>query len=277
LTRKQLSAIADLVAAYKKLDQTELRKYQETEVRTNFIDKLFSTLGWDMHDRDQVERETTVDEGKRPDYIFKLNTVAYLYLEAKAFREDARNLDFARDAITKAYNKGVDWAGVTNFTDIVIFDAKEDIGPSARPRGVLDLNLAQYAEEGSRLWLLTPTAIGTGDLTSRAVETGIRRRPVPIEKKLYQSMRKWREDLHNGLARFLDWTTDAQFRAGDDAIQNLIDRLIFLRNCEDRGFDQPQLRALSHKVAKGERRSAYVTKEIIELFSAAAATYDSEI
>jgi len=277
LSKKQQTAISKLVQGFLGLSPAELRKYQETEVRTNFIDPLFAALGWKMDDRGQVERETTVEEGKRPDYIFKVNTIPQLYLEAKAFREDSRNLEYARDAITKAYNKGVSWAGVTNFSNLVVFDAYEEVASTARPRAVLDLTTESYAAKDSSLSFLTPTELSDGSLRNRAIETGIRRRPVPIEKRLYESMRTWRETLHNAIARFLDWQTDEQFRAGDEAIQRLIDRLIFLRNCEDRGIDAPQLRALSHKIKQRQQRNVYVAKTIVDLFESAAATYDSEI
>ena len=87
LTKRQLTAISQLVARFDALSPAQRHRHQETEVRTNFIDPLFATLGWSMDDREHVERETTVAEGKRPDYIFKLHGVARLYLEAKAFRE----------------------------------------------------------------------------------------------------------------------------------------------------------------------------------------------
>ena len=275
-TKNQLAAISKLAKRFERLTKAQRRVHQETEVRTNFIDPLFAALGWPMDDRAHVERETTVTEGKRPDYIFKLRGVPRLFLEAKPFRDDARSLEYARDAITKAYNKGVPWAGVTNFVDIVIFDAYEELAPHAEPRRVLDLTVRDYPRPDCGLHLLAPDALEERLLDQRAVETGVRRRTVPIEKRLYESMRTWREALFNDMARLLDWRSDEQLRRGDEAIQRLIHRLIFLRNCEDRGISHPDLRALRHRI-RDRQRPVRVTDSLIRLFDRAAATYDSEI
>lgn len=75
LSEQQLTRLGTLVSKFHQLSPNDLRKYQETEVRTNFIDPLFAILGWRMDDRAYVERETTVEEGKRPDYAFKISGV----------------------------------------------------------------------------------------------------------------------------------------------------------------------------------------------------------
>jgi len=269
-------AISDLVGQYDRLSEADRRRYSETETRTNFIDRLFLALGWPVYDRAHVERETTVAEGKRPDYIFKLHGVPRLFLEAKPLRDDIYNLDYARDAITKAYNKGVPWAGVSNFVNLVIFDAQEELRPPAPPGRVLDLTCRDYPRPDAGLHFLTPHALDQRLLDEHAQRTGVRRRAVPIEKRLYESMRQWRELLFNHMRAALDWKTDAQLRTGDEAIQRLIDRLIFLRNCEDRGIGKTDLRALLHRV-RSHPRNVRVTESLLRIFAEAAATYDSEL
>jgi methylase of polypeptide subunit release factors len=269
-------AISDLVGQYDRLSEPDRRRYSETETRTNFIDRLFLALGWPVYDRAHVERETTVAEGKRPDYIFKLHGVPRLFLEAKPLRDDVYNLEYARDAITKAYNKGVAWAGVTNFANLVIFDAQEELRPPAPPGRVLDLSCGDYLRPDAGLYFLTPHVLDQHLLDEHAQRTGVRRRAVPIEKRLYESMRQWRELLFNHMRAALDWKTDAQLRTGDEAIQRLIDRLIFLRNCEDRGIGKTDLRALLHRI-RSRPRSVRVTESLLRIFAEAAAIYDSEL
>jgi len=276
LTQEQLQPIAQLVEHYARLSDADRRRYSETETRTNFIDRLFLALGWPVYDRAHVERETTVAEGKRPDYIFKLHGVPRLFLEAKPFREDIYDLAFARDAITKAYNKGVPWAGVTNFAALVIFDAQEELRPGAPPARVLDLTYSDYLRPDSGLHYLTREALDQRLLEQQAQRTGTRPRGVPIEKRLYESMRQWRESLFNHMRTALAWKTDAQLRTGDEAIQRLINRLIFLRNCEDRDIGTTDLRALLHRI-RSRDRNVRATDSLLRLFAEAAATYDSEI
>ena len=275
-TDQQVEAIAQLIDQYERLSDADRRRYSETETRTNFIDRLFLALGWPVYDRAHVERETTVAEGKRPDYIFKLHGVPRLFLEAKPFREDIYDLAFARDAITKALNKGVPWAGVTNFAALVIFDAQEELRPGAPPARVLDLTYSDYLRPDSGLHYLTREALDQRLLEQQAQRTGTRPRGVPIEKRLYESMRQWRESLFNHMRTALGWKTDAQLHTGDEAIQRLIGRLMFLRNCEDRDIGTTDLRALLHRI-RSRDRNVRATDSLLRLFAEAAATYDSEL
>ena len=113
-------------------------------------------------------------------------------------------------------------------------------------------------------------------MESRAQEAGIRTRTIPIEKRLYQSMREWRESLINDMVRWNSWTTEAQYAIADEAVQRLLDRLLFLRHCEDRGITEPQLRSLLHQI-DDRRRDVRVTNELLKLFGWAARIFDSEI
>ena len=53
--RREIEAVVD---RFRSLSASDKRRYQEMEVRTNFIDPLFAALGWRMDDRAEVERET---------------------------------------------------------------------------------------------------------------------------------------------------------------------------------------------------------------------------
>ncbi|MDO8613452.1 MAG: N-6 DNA methylase [Dehalococcoidia bacterium] len=276
LPDEQLQRIRQLVAKYEALSPIDRRRYQETEVRTNFIDLLFAAIGWDMDDREQVERETSVIEGKRPDYIFKLDGVPHLFLEAKRFTEDVRAEQWARDAITKAYNKGVGWAAVTNFTDLVVYDSYQLLPAGQPPRTVIDLTRDRYADPASLMHELSPASLRDRLVEKRAQEEGIRTRVIPIEKRLYESMRGWRESLFNALYQIKQWKTEAEFSQGDEAIQRLIDRLLFLRNCEDRGIAGTDLRGLRNRI-RARDRTVRVTEWLLRLFGQAASTYDSEL
>ena len=62
----------------------------ETEVRRNYVDPLFSALGWDVEDNTQVGHEVSVlvTEGgikkpKRPDYGFRIGATTHFFVETK--------------------------------------------------------------------------------------------------------------------------------------------------------------------------------------------------
>lgn len=199
------------------------------------------------------------------------------FLEAKPFREDVYDREETRKAISKAYNRGVAWVGITNFERFVLYDAQEEL-TTAHPRPVLDIGCGDYvgARAEAGLHLLAPQAIQSRALEDYAQRIGARRRTVPVEKRLYLSMRDWREQLFNGMSRFLDWRSDEQLGEGDEAIQRLLDRLIFLRNCEDRGVGQPGLRALRNRIL-ARQRPIFAVESLLQLFADAAKVYDSEL
>ncbi len=70
-------------------------RYNETQLRTDFIDQFFAILGWDITNvtrKSTHEREVLVEEGirfksnentKKPDYTFRLFSERKFFVEAK--------------------------------------------------------------------------------------------------------------------------------------------------------------------------------------------------
>ncbi len=269
-----VDAIERLVARCQALSPHGRQTYNESNTRKDFIGPLFEALGWDVRNKEEVDGEKFVRPGFA-DYAFIRRGRVQFYLESKKLEEDLEQEEFVRQVITYAYSRGVSWAVLCNFRRLVVFDAQEEMD-EAKPRYVINLGCEDYLARAELLSLLTPESILEGRLVEHAVSIGVRRRPIPIEKRLYQAMRKWREDLFNDMSRALGWQKEKQLRDGDEAIQRLLDRLIFLRNCEDRGIGEPGLRALRNRIRAWER-GVRVAESLARLFNRAAATYDSEL
>src|SRR5690554_7783842 len=88
--------IKDLVEKYHSNRETYLKAdYNETQLRTDFLDPLFEILGWDIKNsqgKPTNEREVLVEEAlredinsntKKPDYTFRLFSERKFFLEAK--------------------------------------------------------------------------------------------------------------------------------------------------------------------------------------------------
>ena len=269
-----VEAIRRLVERYEALSPRQRQGYNEVNTRKDFVEPLFEALGWDVRDREQVDAEKYVSPGYA-DYAFLERGVVRFFLETKRLEEELEQEVFVRQAITYAYTKGTPWAVLCSFGRLLVFDAQEEMD-GTRPSYVMNLGYDEYVSQFDLLSLLTREAISEGLLTEHAVRAGVRRRPIPIEKRLYQAMRQWREDLFNDMSRVLGWKADKELREGDEAIQRLLDRLIFLRNCEDRGIGDPGLRALRNRLRQRDR-GARVAESLASLFSRAAGTYDSEL
>ncbi|WP_449262592.1 hypothetical protein, partial [Escherichia coli] len=85
-----------LIDKYKSdIDYYRSARYNETQLRTDFLDQLFLILGWDITNaagKPTNEREVLVEEGlkaragentKKPDYTFRLFSERKFFLEAK--------------------------------------------------------------------------------------------------------------------------------------------------------------------------------------------------
>src|SRR4030042_106342 len=106
--------IAELVKKYEALSPSEIKSYNEAKTKQGFIDPLFRALGWNFEDTNEVAPEEKASGG-RVDYAFKINTVSQFYLEAKPLRADLTRPEYAKQAVTYAYNKSVTWALLTDF------------------------------------------------------------------------------------------------------------------------------------------------------------------
>ncbi|MBI2909751.1 MAG: N-6 DNA methylase [Chloroflexi bacterium] len=237
-------AISALLAKYEGLTLRQRRAYNETQTRNDFIDPLFAVLGWDMRNvqRNEVDFEAPVSGG-RADYAFKVNGIVRFYLEAKQLDEDIHNPEYAKQVITYAYNKGVTWAVLCNFAGLQVFNAEWETPDLSQAR-VLNLTFESYLQAASPLGLLSREALLSGDLDRHAQTWGGMRPRLPVEKSLFAQLKQWRERLFNGISRM---RSDLSREQVDEAIQRLLNRLIFIRTCEDRRIEDAFLRASLHQ------------------------------
>jgi type I restriction-modification system DNA methylase subunit len=266
-------AIGRLTERYRALAPQERRRHNEAQTRKDFIDPLFASLGWDVRgvERNDVDVETHVSGG-RVDYAFKIDGVVRFYLEAKKLEDDLYNPDYAKQVMTYAYNKGVPWAVLCNFARLEVFNAEWETDDLNRAR-FLDLAWQDYAEADSPLRLLSREAFLGGELDRRAQTYGGMRPRQPVEKSLYAQMRQWRERLFNEIARM---RPDLSFEQVDEVIERLLNRLIFIRNCEDRRVEAADLRAALHQWQRPGRRAG-LTEAVRAIFASFDATFDSDL
>jgi len=241
--------IAELVERYRRLDAKSLRAYNEANTCKDFILPLFRALGWDVYDSAEVSAERKVSRG-RVDYAFRLGGIPRFFLEAKRFAADLEDPKWARQVINYAWIKDVTWAVLTDFEGLKVFNAE---WKEANPlRNIfIDLTYDQYLDEFDRLWLLSREAIAEGRIDQEALRVGKKLKKHPIGEQLFGELVRWREKLHYYLRRYNPDFSDDQI---DEAVQRILDRLTFIRTCEDRGIEPPTLRPLLREWRDGGRR-----------------------
>ncbi|MBA7672443.1 Type IIS restriction enzyme Eco57I [subsurface metagenome] len=257
--------VAKLIAQYKTLDERTIRTFSEADTRRVFIMPLFHALGWDVYSREEVAEEVKAASG-RVDYVFKLHGVSQFYLEAKKLRADLTRPEYAKQAITYAYNKGITWAVLSDFEGLQIYNAQTG-------RCVRNLSYDDYLTDFDDLWLLSKESFQNNALNERAEKEGALPPRLGIEQRLYNQLRQWREDLSNQLHLHNEYLSVSQI---DEVIQRLFNRLIFIRNCEDRQIEERVLLGAVNEWRGGGRKGELIER-LRSIFHDFDGYYDSDL
>ena len=218
-----------------KFDKSDKSMNEET-TKKNFILPLFRCLGWDVESED-VSAEEKISK-KRVDYGFKINGITKFFLEAKKPSEDVLgDTDHIRQAINYSFWKQVTWAVLTNFKDFVVFNA-EWKNTDLRQNQFVILNYKEFVEKFDKLWLLSTESFSKNTIDEEATTVGKKQKREPVGKQVLNDLINWREALTKNINKH-DHNLDQETL--DEAVQRILDRLIFIKSCEDRLIEQPIL------------------------------------
>ncbi|MDP3063363.1 MAG: N-6 DNA methylase, partial [Chloroflexota bacterium] len=243
--------------------------YNEANTKKDFIRPLFEALGWRFEGQDEVSEEHPVGSG-RADYLFRIGGVSRFYLEAKSLRHDlASQPKWETQAVSYAYSKSISWAVLTNFKELWLFAASEH---GRRP--FINLTLNEYLTDFEKLWLLSKESLESGLLDAEARKLGVVPPSTPVERRLFQQLRVWREKLFTNIHGY---RPDLNFAQVDETIQMLFNRLIFIRTCEDRALEDPVLMPMLRQHLDAHRRGRPLVEELRRAFRQFDGYYDSEL
>jgi len=261
-----------LVAKYQNLTQKQRRDYNEANTKNVFVQPLFEALGWDFSDINQVEAEKTIAKG-RVDYVLKVNKVSKFCLEVKPLRDELTD-DYRKQAISYAYNKGVTWAVLTNFDRLQVFNAERQT-PDLNSILSLNLSYQDYVTHLDDLRLLSRELVIDNALDKVAERYGRLALRIPVEKRLYQHLRDSRGKLSNEIYKFHK-DMAITLETTDRLIQELFNRLLFIRTAEDRDLagNHPLLASL-HQWRQD--RSEELIEHLRRIFRQFAQLYDSDL
>jgi hypothetical protein len=232
--------IKKLIDKYNKIvEEGRIGKYSEEDTKAEFIEPFFEALGWDVRNRthiDEVTREERVSKG-RVDYGFRINGIPKFFLEAKPLKADLDKPEFAEQAINYAWHKGCTWAILTDFENIKVFNAEWKTTDLMQSR-FISLEYDKFLERFNRLWLLSKEGFEQGVLDKEAEDYGKKSKKSPVGEQLFSDLTKWRSELSRDISQRNKSIKEEDL---DEAVQRIIDRLIFIRNCEDRELEPPTL------------------------------------
>lgn len=243
--------------------------YQEMDARSEFIDPLLRLLGWDVENQQalspehrEVAREQNQrdDHGndQRPDYTVKANGQSVFYVEAKKPSLDlSRSIDAARQTRAYGWTKKHPIAVLTNFRQIRIYDTSVPVTSTDR----ITTALLFESDSGNLLhrWDELVGLIGReavhGDEWINQFATGNSKTNLPADSRFVAQFNDWRLRLGQDL---VTRNPELDEHTVNDAVQRVLNRLIFVRMCEDRGIE-----------GEGVLRSAFAGTDagVADLFS----------
>ncbi|MDZ4672463.1 MAG: N-6 DNA methylase, partial [Phototrophicales bacterium] len=253
--------------------------HNEQKTREYYILPLFRALGWDTENPNEFTAEEQISRGF-VDFGFYLHGVPVFYLETKRPNESLDKPDNIRQAIRYAYMRGVTWAILTDFEQVLVYNAEWEENDLEKIR-FLRLNVADFADaDFDDLWLLSKPAFMVRELDKKAERYGKKAKREPVTTRLFRELTAWRKQLFDEF-RFLSGTALLDNARVDNAVQRLIDRLIFIRSMEDRGIEPNRLLSLvredkDSKYAK-RRKETHLHDELQALFTEMDGVYNSNI
>jgi len=252
--------------------EERVSKYNEEMTKKDFILPLFRALGWNVEDSSEVWAEETISKG-RVDYSFRINGIPKFFLEAKPLKEDLNNPKFIEQAINYAWIKSCTWAVLTDFESLKIFNAEWKISNPLQSH-FMTIPCYEFMDRFRELCLLSKESFEQNLLDKEAEKWGKKTKNIPIDKQLLADFTRFRNLLSKNITK-LNQSSNLSEEELDESVQRILDRLIFIRNCEDRELEEkillPNLREWENK-GRGQ-----LIKSLREVFVYFDQQYNSEI
>jgi type I restriction-modification system DNA methylase subunit len=261
------------------LDHYKSQSYNETELRREYLDPFFKALGWDIDNergyadayKDVIHEDAIKIGGytKAPDYCFRIGGARKFFLEAKKPAVDIRDgTDPAYQLRRYAWSAKLPLSILSDFEELSVYDCR--VCPKPRDKAstarTLLFHYTEYADRWHELAdVFSREAVLRGSFDKYAEKTRTKRGTAEVDDAFLQEIERWREALARNFALR---NAALSVRDLNYAVQKTIDRIIFLRICEDRGTeDYRRLRTLVN--------GANAYRRMIELFRRADERYNS--
>lgn len=244
-------ALETLVSEFKELDLGALTAEESEATARSWVEKLLHVFGWNAADPRQVRQEYTIRgrevlrlrrEGtthRRPDYALKVGSERILYLDVKRFDvsiDDDENVAF--QVRSYGWSAGFRVSYACSFQEFAIWDCrhKPEQDDEARVARLHCLRYTEYVENFALLWdYLSREAILGGSLQRLHPDEARPRGAEPLDVAFEAKLSEWRVELAKSILRY-GGVRDAEIISG--ASQRILDRIVFLRLCEELGLEE---------------------------------------
>ncbi len=261
------------------LDTYRSGRYNEAQVRQEFINPFFNALGWDVYNKQgyaeaykDVIHEDAIKIGsavKAPDYCFRIGGTRKFFLEAKKpsvnIKEDIHP---AYQLRRYAWSAKLPLSILTDFEELAVYDCRIKPVKTDKPSTARTLYFAynEYPDRWDEIAsIFSREAVLKGSFDKYVESSRAKRGTAEVDAAFLEEIERWRETLARNIALRNPGLT---IRELNFAVQRTIDRIIFLRICEDRGIE-PYGRLMSL------RNGTQAYRRLCQLFRQADDRYNS--
>lgn len=252
--------------------------YNEATLRREFLEPMFKALGWDVDNtkgyaeayKEVVHEDAIKISGatKAPDYAFRLGGARKFFVEAKKPSVDVKGDPSPAYQLRRyAWSAKLPLSVLTDFHEFAVYDCtkKPDLTDTAASCRILYLTCGDYAKRWEEIAeLFSPEAIQKGAFDKHAASAK-RKGTTTVDDAFLKEIEAWRDLLARNLALRNPGLTQRELNT---AVQTTIDRIIFLRICEDRGIEE-------YGVLRGLVNGTCIYARMLGVFRAADERYNS--
>jgi len=274
---EKLKALVELFSS--NINQYKGSHYDESNTRTDFIDKFFTLLDWDVANnqgfdenyRDVVREDKVRIEGtiKAPDYSFRIGGIRKFFVEAKKPSVNIKDdPEPAYQVRCYAHTIGLPISILTNFEEFAIYDTR--IKPNKNDKAsVARIDYIKFDEYEKKFDFIYNTfsknAINKGSFDKYVIDTKDKKGTSEVDDEILELIEEWRIALAKNIAKN---NPDLKIYDLNTVVQKIIDRIIFLRIAEDRGIED-------EKILFTVSKSTNIYEKLNLLFTKANVKYNS--
>ena len=261
------------------LEEYKNPRYNETQVRIEFVNPFWEALGWDvlnksgyaMAYRDVIHEDEVKVKGatKAPDYSFRIGGTRKFFLETKKPAIDLKHDPSPAFQLRRyAYSAHLSVSLLTDFEEFIVFDTriKPSISDKSHVARMVYYTFEEYLDKWDEIQsIFSKEAVLRGDFDRFIQDVQGKKPRAEIDKDFLKDLDGWRVLIARNIALRNHGISEREMNY---AVQLTIDRLIFLRMSEDRGIEsQFTLQALMN--------GSNVYKRLVEIYYRADERYNS--
>jgi len=231
------------------LDVYKRAEYKETQVRVEFIDPFFEALGWDVRNvqgyaeqyKDVVHEDAIKVSGAThaPDYCFRIGGVRKFFLEAKKPAVSVKgDVSPAYQLRRYAWSAKLPLSILTDFEEFAVYDCRQRPRPNdgASVGRIIYLTFDQYPDRFDDIYgVFAKESVLKSSFDRYVQDTTGKRGTSEVDAEFLKEIEGWRETLARNIALRNPALSVHELNF---SVQRTIDRIIFLRMCEDRGIEE---------------------------------------